>query len=63
MSNTTTVRVDRTPTCSDLAIIRLVHCALAAIQDTDRFGDRKMFIASLWTGMLAIEARTGGTWS
>ena len=27
----------------------------------ERFGDRKVFIASLWTQMLGIEAQTGGT--
>src|SRR4029077_20652590 len=39
----------------------LVHCALAAVQDAGRFGDRKVFIASLWAQMLAIEAQTGRT--
>jgi hypothetical protein len=38
-----------------------VHLALAEIQGAGRFGDRKVFIASLWTQMLSIEARTGGT--
>jgi len=54
-------RVDRTPTHNDLAITNLVHLALATVQDAGRFGDRKVFIASLWTMMLRIEAQTGGT--
>jgi hypothetical protein len=61
MTNTTTARVDRTPTYTDLAITDLVHRALAAVQDAGRFGDRKVFIASLWTQMLGVEAQTGGT--
>jgi hypothetical protein len=58
---TSTARVDRTPTHNDLEITRLVHRALADVQDAGRFGDRKVFIAALWAQMLAIEARTGGT--
>src|ERR1044071_2034485 len=61
MTNTTTARVDRTPTHNDLAITDLVHRALADVQDAGRFGDRKVFIASLWTKMLGMEAQTGGT--
>jgi hypothetical protein len=61
MASTTTARVDRTPTHNDLEIARLVHHALADVQDAGRFGDRKVFIASLWNRMLAIEAQTGGT--
>jgi len=38
-----------------------VHRALAAVQDAGRFGDRKVFIASLWAMMLHIEAQTGST--
>ena len=57
----TAARVDRTPTHNDLEITRLVHRALADVQDAGRFGDRKVFIASLWTRMLAIESQTGGT--
>jgi hypothetical protein len=60
MTNPTT-RVDRTPTHTDLAITDLVHRALAAVQDVSRFGDRKVFIASLWTQMRGIEAQTDGT--
>jgi hypothetical protein len=60
MTNTT-VHNDRPPTHNDLAIADLVHRALAAVQDAGRFGDRKVFIASLWTQMLGIEAQTGGT--
>ena len=44
-----------------LEIADLVHRALAAVQDVGRFGDRKVFIASLWSMMLRIEAQTGGT--
>jgi hypothetical protein len=60
MTNTTIARVDRTPTYTDLAITDLVHRALADVQDAGRFGDRKVFIASLWIKMLGIEAQTGG---
>jgi len=60
MANTA-ARVDRTPTHNDLEITSLVHRALSAVRDAGRFGDRKVFIASLWTTMLAIEAATGGT--
>lgn len=35
--------------------------ALAAVRDGGRFGDRKVFIASLWTTMLRVETETGGT--
>ena len=38
-----------------------MHRALATVQDAGRFGDRKVFIASLWTQMRGIEAQTGGT--
>jgi len=61
MANTTTVSVDRTPTHTDLAIADLVHRALADVQDADRFGDRKVFIASLWTQMRGIEAQIGSS--
>src|SRR4051812_5064649 len=61
MANTTTARVDRTPTYNDVEIARLVHRAMADVQDAGRFGDRKVFIASLWTRMITIEAQTGGT--
>lgn len=61
MTNTTIAHNDRPPTHNDLAIADLVHRALAAVQDAGRFGDRKVFIASLWTQMLGIEAQTGGT--
>lgn len=61
MTNTTAARLDLTPTHNDLAITDLVHRALADVQDAGRFGDRKVFIASLWTQMLGIEAQTDGT--
>jgi hypothetical protein len=60
VTNTSTARVDRTPTHNDLEITRLVHRSLAAVRDAGRFGDRKVFIASLWTMMLRIESETGG---
>jgi len=60
MANTA-ARVDRTPTHNDLEITSLVHRALSAVRDAGRFGDRKVFIASLWTTMLAIEAAMSGT--
>ena len=53
--------IDRTPTPNDLEIADLVHRALAAVQGAGRFGDRKVFIASLWAMMLHIEARLRGT--
>ena len=61
MTSTTIARVDFTPTHNDLAIADLVHHALAAVQDAGRFGDRKVFIAALWTQMRGIEAQTGDT--
>jgi hypothetical protein len=57
----TAARLARTPTHNDLAIACLVRRALTDVQDGGRFGDRKVFIAALWTAMLAIEAATGGT--
>lgn len=60
---TSTPRVDLTPTHNDLAIADLVHRAIAAVQDAGRFGDRKVFISAVWTQMLAIEARSGGTFT
>jgi hypothetical protein len=57
----TTARIDRTPTHNDLEITRLVRRALADVQNAGRFGDRKVFIVSLWTTMLGIEAQAGGT--
>ena len=39
--------VDRTPTHNDREITSLVHRALAAVRDTGRFDDRKVFISSL----------------
>ena len=53
--------LDRTPTFNDLKVTNLVHLALAAVRGSGRFGDRKVFIASLWTTMLRIEADTGCT--
>jgi len=61
MANTTTAHNDRPATHNDLAIADLVRRALAAVQDAGQFGDGKVFIASLWTQMLGIEAQTGGT--
>jgi hypothetical protein len=51
-------RIELTPTPNDLEITNLVHRALASVRDAGRFGDRKVFIASLWTTMLRIEAET-----
>lgn len=59
MANTTCL--DRTPTFNDLEVANLVHSALAAVLGDGRFGDRKVFIASLWTTMLRMEADTGRT--
>lgn len=53
--------LDWTPTHNDLELANLVHCALAFVQDGGRFGDRKVFIASLWIVMLCIEAEAEGT--
>lgn len=61
MTTTTAAGVDRTPTYNDLETVRLAHRAMADIQGAGRFGDRKVFIGSLWTRMVAIEAHTGGT--
>jgi hypothetical protein len=54
-------RLDRIPSHNDLEIARLAHRALANVPAAGRFGDRKVFIASLWTTMQDIEAQTGGT--
>lgn len=59
MANATCL--DRTPTFNDLEIADFVHSALAAVRGEGRFGDRKVFIASLWATMLRIEADTGRT--
>src|SRR5882672_2625074 len=61
MDNTTAARIDRTPIYNDLEIARLVHRAMADIRGAGRFGDRKVFIAALWTRMVTIEAQSGGT--
>src|SRR5215470_4710561 len=49
---TAVARIDRTPTHNDLEIARFVHRALFDVEDAGRYGDRKVFIASLWTKML-----------
>ena len=61
MTNMATARIDRTPTYNDLEIARLAHRAMADVQDAGRFGDRKVFIASLWSRMITIEAQSGST--
>jgi len=61
MTNSNAAIVGRTPAYNDLEIASLVHRALAAVQGVGRFGDRKVFIASLWAMMLHIEAQIGGT--
>jgi hypothetical protein len=61
MTNPTAAGIARTPTHNDLEVARLVHRAMADAQDAGRFGDRKVFIASLWARMITIEAQTGGT--
>lgn len=60
MTNTTTC-LDWTPTHNDLELANLVRRALASVQEGCRFGDRKVFIASIWIAMLCIEAEAGGT--
>lgn len=60
MTNTAAC-LDWTPTHHDLELATLVRRALASVQDGGRFGDRKVFIASLWIAMLCIEAEAGGT--
>jgi hypothetical protein len=59
MRNTATC-LDWTPTHNDLELANLVRRALASVQDGGRFGDRKVFIASLWIAMLCIDAEAGG---
>jgi hypothetical protein len=59
MANTSCL--ERTPTFNDLEVANLVHAALAAVPGEGRFGDRKVFIASLWATMLRMEAETGRT--
>ena len=60
MTTTNTARVERTPTHNDLAVANRVYLTLAEGQD-GRFGDRKVFIAALWSQMRRIETQTGGT--
>jgi len=60
MANPCTPRIDRTPTHNDREITSLVHRALAAVRDTGRFGDRKVFISSLWAMVLSLDAENGG---
>jgi len=54
-------RLDRIPSHNDLEVARLAHRAAANVPAAGRFGDRKVFIASLWATMQDIEAHTGGT--
>jgi len=61
MMNFRVAGIDRTPTPNDLEIANLVHRVLAAVQGAGRFGDRKVFISSLWAMMLHIEAQTRST--
>jgi hypothetical protein len=61
MASPTAARIERTPSHNDLEIADLVHHALAAVRDVGRFGDRKVFISSLWIQMRDMEARTGRT--
>lgn len=60
MTNTAAC-LDWTPTHNDLELANLVRRALDSVQEGGRFGDRKVFIASLWIAMLCIEAEAGGT--
>src|ERR1044071_9331141 len=60
MSNTT-ICLEWTPTHNDLELANLLRRALASVQEGGRFGDRKVFIASLWIAMLCVEAEAGGT--
>ena len=60
MTNPSTARIDRTPTHNDREITSLVHRALAGVRDAGRFGDRKVFISSLWAMVLTLDAETGG---
>ena len=57
---TATVRVERTPTCTDLEVAGLVHRALAAVQGAGRFGDRKVFVSALWAMVRHLDAEAGG---
>lgn len=61
MTTSNATSIDRTTAHNDLEIASLVRHALATVRDAGRFGDRKVFIASLWTMMLTIEGQTGGT--
>jgi hypothetical protein len=51
--------INLTPTRNDLQIASLVHCALTAVRGAGRFGDRKVFISSLWAMVLRLDAETG----
>ena len=58
---TAAARLDRIPSHNDLEVARLAHHALADVPAAGRFGDRKVFIASLWAKMCDVDAQTGGT--
>jgi len=59
MTNTHATHIALTPTYNDLQITSLVHRALAAVRDAGRFGDRKVFISSLWAMVLHLDAESG----
>ena len=59
MTNTQATHIALTPTYNDLQISSLVHRALAAVRDAGRFGDRKVFISSLWAMVLHLDAESG----
>jgi hypothetical protein len=58
---TASARLDQIPSHNDLEVARLAHHALADVPAAGRFGDRKVFIASLWAKMCDVDAQTGGT--
>jgi len=60
MTATTNVRIERTPTHHDLEIASMVHRALAAVQETGRFGDHKVFVSALWAMVRHLDAEAGG---
>lgn len=54
-----TARVERTPTYCDREAACLMRRALAAVDGTGRFGDRKVFVSALWATMCRLDVAGG----
>jgi len=56
-----TARVERTPTHHDREVAGLLRRAIAVVDGTGRFGDRKVFVSAVWTTMCRLDTAGGGT--